>query len=211
METPEETEQLLLHCMPAAQILLQTAADHLRAQDGENSAPFHLPRGPPHCTTHGKIAGNAEGDIAKPDLSSFTIWSLQKYMKAVIKCFTRLSLRSWGIWCAGGTPDDIQAAAMSDVESQGEPLLGCPPGRAALACPAAAQRVGELSLQLLQAVADFKEAQHSQHRPLLLAVLGMFALRDAADPQPSPSGEAQVCIPASRQQQRPMLCCIPVG
>lgn len=110
----------------------------------------------------------------------------------VVLCLTTPHLRSWQSFCAGSMPYDIQAAAMPDVESQGEPLLRCEPSRAALACHAAAQRVGELSLQLLQAVADFKEAHHDQHRPLLLAVLGMLDLRDAADPQLSPSGEAQV-------------------
>ena len=46
VETPEETEQLMLKCMPAAQGLLQTAADHLRAHDGESGAPLAPVQGP---------------------------------------------------------------------------------------------------------------------------------------------------------------------
>ena len=81
---------------------------------------------------------------------------------------------------------------MPDAESQGEAVLASMCAKEALASPAAAQRVGQLSLQLLQAVADFKEAHLDQHRPLLLAALRMFVLQDAAAPQASPSGEAQV-------------------
>ncbi len=81
---------------------------------------------------------------------------------------------------------------MPDAESQAEALLAPECAKQALAILAAAQRVGELSLQLLQAVADFKEAHLDQHRPLLLAALRMFALQDAAAPQASPLQEAQV-------------------
>ena len=81
---------------------------------------------------------------------------------------------------------------MPDAESQGEALLASACAKEALASLVPAQRVGQLSLQLLQAVADFKEAHHDQHRPLLLAALRMFALQDAAAPQASPTEDAQV-------------------
>ncbi len=42
METADETEQLLLQCMPPAQTLLQVAADHLRTQGEITSAPPSL-------------------------------------------------------------------------------------------------------------------------------------------------------------------------
>ena len=94
--------------------------------------------------------------------------------------------------CAGGIPEDIQAAAMPDGELQSDALLACQPGKAALASRAAAQRVAELSLQLLQAVAESKEAHHDQHRPLLLAALRMLTLQDTADPQALRLDGAQV-------------------
>ena len=81
---------------------------------------------------------------------------------------------------------------MPDGESQSSALLACQPGKAALASRAAAQRVAELSLQLLQAVAEFTEAHLDQHRPLLLATLRMGALQGTADPQALRSEGAQV-------------------
>ena len=81
---------------------------------------------------------------------------------------------------------------MPDAELLGEGLLAGCSGSSALAASAAAQRVAELSLQLLQAVADFKEAHHGQHRPLLVAALRMFAPLEAADPQASHTTDAQV-------------------
>ena len=102
--------------------------------------------------------------------------------------------------CAGAMPEVIQAAAMPDAELLGEGLLAGCSGSNALAASAAAQRVAELSLQLLQAVADFKEAHLGQHRPLLVAALGMFAPLDAADPQASHIDDAQVHPSHARAQ-----------
>lgn len=97
--------------------------------------------------------------------------------------------------CAGEVTDDIQAAAMPDANPPGEALIRGQVGREALASPAAAQRVAELSLQLLQAIADFKEAHQQQQRPLLLAALSLFASQDAAAPHASSAQSDAVCIP----------------
>ena len=67
-------------------------------------------------------------------------------------------------------------------------------GREALASPAAAQRVAELSLRLLQAIVDFKDAHHQQQKPLLLAALSLFASHDAAAPDAFSAESDGVCI-----------------
>lgn len=96
--------------------------------------------------------------------------------------------------CAGEMTDDIQAAAVTDADPPGEVLIRGQVGREALASPAAAQRVGELSLRLLQAIVDFKDAHHEQQRPLLLAALSLFAPQDAAAPDAISAESDGVCI-----------------
>ena len=95
---------------------------------------------------------------------------------------------------AGEMTDDIQAAAVRDADPPGEVLIRGQVGREALASPAAAQRVAKLSLQLLQAIVDFKEAHQQQQRQLLLAALSLFASQDAAGPDTSSTQSDGVCI-----------------